>query len=225
MMNADTKGMAYRRFPFLFFSATRCFFLGGVLMVAACSPNETDVRGSIKGFSMAEAHASSYLYETKSLQVLLVVISDQENVCDAMAAGHFNLEMSATYDVRPSTRTLAWVIFNGDDGPIASGPVPFGVPAFGGKSPVPPPKTGQYGYPLLHSTSANCGSGDTSLYPKETTFDPTAAQVKFQLETWSADRSAEGSFSIHVGGESLEGEVSASHCDNTKTRASFHKCP
>lgn len=150
---------------------------------------------------------------------MTLIISSQADPCGAVANDQINLEVFELYDVRPSTATLSWTVFGGDTG-VKPGPVPLGVPVPSSK--YPPPASGQYGFPELSLTPAQCSSGDTFLGPNDISLD--GVDLSFQLDAFAPDH-AKGSYSIKLDQQTLTGQFDASLCGATKSNPDFLDCP
>lgn len=191
--------------------------------VEAPAPNA--VTGSLDGFAIDVKSAAFVAAEAQVPGDLLVLLmSSEADVCGQLQRREVSAQIfEPDLNVTDGRLLVWWMLGLDDDGewsPVVPGEIPYGVPAFEGPSPVPPPAGPQYGFPMMVRTDDACEK--TTVAPA---FETSAAMLTLDAFDATPGGIATGSFVATKGGDRIEGVFEAEFCEIVEAVPNEPACP
>jgi len=139
----------------------------------ASTPVPLDVHGTLAGapFEAKDAIVVRLPRKKGRGDIAWVVLSSAPDACAAYLDGSLELSLFEPRQHYSDSRFVAWLLFASRDlsGDLAVGPVQHGIPAFEGKSPLPPKGPGAFGFAQAVEVSGTCANATVPFdYPSLT---------------------------------------------------------
>lgn len=149
-------------------------------------------------------------------EVVVLVLSDQPDVCGAIADGTLRVELGGATSSRAHEHAIVWLIFGrspgGEPGPVAPGVVVFGIPGFEGRSRTPPPPGGTaFGYPTFVANDRRCFDAGAHQPDDGWSSRTEPLHTKLNLRVLSTE-TASGELAVRASGRWMKGSFEARSC-------------